>query len=247
MLWLQILLLLLFIYVVIIISKLFFAIYIVRINLKKTIPFNRYIDNSNHYCAVIGDSLAMGLGLSNNSYSLSGLLGRDFSNINIETYAKKGLKLGDLKLYSHILKYILTRKKYKLIIFIVGANDVIRFTPFSEIESDLNDVIKKFKEKADNVIILHGGDVGRSPLFLPPLNWIYTNRTYKLKNIYEKAQEEYNNVYYINLLDDDYSEDFIKNPKNYFSKDLLHVNEKGVEFAYRKILEIIKSNKILFN
>ena len=237
MIWLQFILFFIFVYLLILVLRVLYAIYIVRSVLKKTIPFTKFVGLNNNYCAVIGDSLALGIGIKDNRYTVSGRLSKDFPNFNIETYSKKGLRLNHLNYYSRILTTIFIRQKYKLIIFIVVANDIIKFSSYWNIEYYLNEVIRKFKERAEHIIILHGGNVGESPLFLPPLNWIYDKRTYKLRDIYKRTAGNYNNVYYIDLLN-------IKYSKEFFARDFLHANEKGVEFAYERISQTIRDKKI---
>jgi len=169
-----------------------------------------------------GDSTAVGTGLSDNTDSTAGLLGHDFPDIDLENYSRNGLRLQGL---ADILKK-LQGKHFDLAIFQIGANDIIYFTPLSQIRQDQRRVLDLARNIAQRIIILHSGDIGQSPLFICPITWIYTWRSWHVRKIYIQSQDE--RVSYIDI----YTLNKGKNLSDCYGRDHLHLNKKGYALWY---------------
>jgi len=92
-------------------------------------------------------------------------------------------------------------------------------------------VLRLTREIANKIIILHSGDVGEAPIFLWPLNWIYTQRTLKMRDVYRVASRNagitYLDIYTLNKK--------IKNRQPKFAKDNFHLNDHGYNMWYTYI------------
>jgi len=174
-----------------------------------------------------GDSTAVGIGATDNAMSTSGLFSKNFPDAHIENHSRSGLRLGGMITILNDLQ----GKKFDIAILQIGANDIIRFTPFKEIENDLQHVLRLTRQIAEKIIILHSGDIGDVPIFLWPLNWIYTQRTLKMREIYRAASRNadiaYVDIYTLNKK--------IKNRPQKYAKDNFHLNDYGYTMWYTYI------------
>jgi lysophospholipase L1-like esterase len=172
-----------------------------------------------------GDSTAVGTGLTDNSYSTSGLFSRDFPDADVENYSHNGLRLKGL---AYILK-TLQSKKFDLAVLQIGANDILDFTPLTEIREDQRQVLDLTKHIASKIIILHSGDIGQVPMLIWPFTWIYTWRSLKVREIYMASQD--NRVSYVDI----YTLNKGKDLSSGYAKDNLHLNKEGYALWYSYI------------
>ena len=174
-----------------------------------------------------GDSTAVGIGATDNAMSTSGWFSKDFPDAHVENHSRSGLRLGGLI----VILSDLQGKNFDIAILQIGANDIIRFTPFMEIENNLQQVLRLTRQIAKRIIILHSGDIGEVRIFLWPLNWIYTRRTLKMREIYQAASRNadisYVDIYTLNKK--------IKNIQQKYAKDNFHLNDQGYSMWYTYI------------
>ncbi len=174
-----------------------------------------------------GDSTAVGIGATDNAKSTSGWFSKDFPDAHVENHSRSGLRLGGLIVILNDLQ----GKKFDIAILQIGANDIIRFTPFKEIENNLQQVLRLTRQIAKKIILLHSGDIGEVPLFFWPLNWIYTQRTLKMRDIYRAASRNagisYVDIYALNKKN--------KSIRQKYAKDDFHLNDQGYNMWYTYI------------
>jgi len=169
-----------------------------------------------------GDSTAVGTGLDDNSQSTSGLLSRDFPDFDVENYSRNGLRLKGL---TDILN-TMQDKTFDLAVLQIGANDIIDFTPLEDIKKEEHRVLDLALHIAKKVLILHSGDVGQAPMFIWPVNWIFTWRSLKVREIYIQSQDD--RVSYLDI----YALNKGKNFNGCYAGDNLHLNKKGYAMWY---------------
>jgi lysophospholipase L1-like esterase len=188
-----------------------------------TQPFQKINPQSKFRVLFAGDSTCVGAGASDNSLSTAGWFSRDFPQASIENYSQIGLRLKGLIGILSQLK----GKHYNLAVLQIGANDIMNFTSFKDIERDEKEALQLAKQISGKIIILHSGDIGKAPLFHWPLTWILTWRTLKVREIYKKSQDP--KVSYVDIYQ---LEKSIKNKKYNYSPDHLHLNGQGYHVWY---------------
>ena len=182
-----------------------------------------------------GDSTAVGTGLWDNSKSTAGLFSHDFPDIDLENVSRNGLRLKGL---IDILKG-LQDKTYDLAVLQIGANDIIQWTAFPEIKEEHARVLDLTRHIAQKIIILHYGDIGQSPLFIWPINWLFAWRSLKVRKIYMQVQND--RVAYLDIYALNKGKDF----SDCYARDHLHLNEKGYAIWYGYIKdELLKRHWI---
>jgi len=190
-------------------------------------PWQQHNPSAKMKVLFAGDSTAVGIGATDNAMSTSGWFSKDFPDAHVENHSRSGLRLGGLIVILNDLQ----GKKFDIAILQIGANDIIRFTSFKKIENNLQQVLRLTRKIAKNIIILHSGDMGEVRIFLWPLNWIYTQRTLKMREIYRAASRNadisYVDIYTLNKK--------IKNPQQKYAKDKFHLNDQGYNTWYTYI------------
>jgi len=195
-------------------------------------PFEKLDPQAPLKVLFIGDSTAVGTGASTNLHSTSGWFSQDFPEASIENYSRNGMQLKKLV---DILSQVKGRH-FDLAVVQIGANDIVYLTNLKDIETRQREVIRLTKEIADQVIILHSGDIGDAPLFFWPLTKLYSWRSYKVREIYQKSEDE--RVSYVNIIE---LEKSVKNSRELYAADNFHLNDEGWRTWYQFIkMEIVK-------
>ncbi len=175
-------------------------------------PWQQHNPSAKMKVLFAGDSTAVGIGATDNAMSTSGWFSKYFPDAHVENHSRSGLRLGGL-------------------IVILNANDIIRFTSFKKIENNLQQVLRLTRQIAKTIILLHSGDIGEVRIFLWPLNWIYTQRTLKMREIYRAASRianiSYVDIYTLNKK--------IENGQQKYAKDNFHLNDQGYNTWYTYI------------
>ncbi len=213
----------LFLFIILITSVQFLRVYnCIKLGNENIEPWQRSKPNAVYKVLFAGDSTAVGTGVSDNAQSTAGLLSRDFPDFDVENHSRNGLRLKGLV---DVLKGVQDRK-FDLAILQIGANDILYFTPIQEIQKDERRVLDLAKNIAGNIIILHSGDIGQSPLFIWPFNWVYTWRSLKVREIYSQSQDD--RVSYIDI----YARNKGVNYSDCYARDHLHLNARGYAIWY---------------
>ncbi len=178
----------------------------------------------------LGDSTAVGTGADCPHHTVAGYFAKDFPQANIVNFSRNGRKLDEL-LREWQPK---AQEHYQLAVIQIGGNDILRFTPFENIKHDLPLLLAKVKAIADHVVILHSGNVGLAAVFVWPYNWIMTERTVEMRDIYIQASQNVG-VVYVDLFKNLEHDPMIKNIPLFYSPDCLHPSAAGYHKWYEQI------------
>ncbi len=188
----------------------------------------------------LGDSTAVGTGAQCHHESVAGYFGKDYPQANIINISRNGLKLNELLQ----LWVPAPGDRYDLVVIQVGGNDILRFTPYEEIAADLPQLLARAKSVADQVVILHSGNVGIAPVFIWPFDRIMTARTLKIRAIYQ-AHAKASGVIYIDLFRYLANDPMVGDIGYFYSPDGLHPSGKGYQKWYEQIQHGLKAEGIV--
>ncbi|MDQ3077110.1 MAG: GDSL-type esterase/lipase family protein [bacterium] len=200
------------------------------------VPFQRIIPNAPMKILILGDSLEVGTGAEDPSFSIAGRLGALYPTASIENRAVNGLKLtGLLK----ILDTIDSKNHYSVILVQIGANDIIYQTKMLDIESGANKVLTRLAPQTDKLILLSSGDVGQARIFPFYLKPLMSKRSFEVRDIYTKLASVYG-VTYIDLINSPARKLLNDNPTVYYAQDYLHLNGSGYGLWFDEIKKVLK-------
>jgi len=208
---------------------------------KKSVSFERIDPSAELKILILGDSTAVGTGAMSPSDSVAGRFGRDFPDAHIVNLGKNGNRVKNLVEEFNPEDY----QNFKLVLIQVGGNDILRFTLFSQLEKDLDILLKKSKHASNNVVVLHSGNIGLAPFFPRFLGWIWSYRTRQVRDLYVRLAKENNSVY-VDLYTEKKDDPFLRDVKRFYAQDFLHASGDGYQIWYNKIRESLVMNNINF-
>jgi len=219
--------------------------WIINLSIRKAAPaiestksFQQHDIEAKKKILVIGDSTAVGIGSSDGKYSIAGRFGEDYRNYHIETIATSGHRLNQFIPFPKTLA-----KKYDIVLIQLGANDILKGTSYKDIEVQLKEILLGAHKKSDNVVILHSGNVGLSPMFRFPFNYYMAHRTRKVREIYLELCKKTDTAY-VDLFKEKEGDLFSKDIEKYYAQDKLHLTDEGYAFWYSEVRKAMKENNI---
>ena len=204
------------------------------------VPFQKINPGGYPKILFLGDSTALGIGAEPDK-TVAGYFGAHYPKSHIENISKNGWKIKDLldnfPSYSHY--------SFDLAVIEIGANDILKFTSLTLIETELKTLLDKTKPIAKNIAILHSGNIGAAPFFPKPLGALFTWRTKSVREIYKKIAGE-KGALYVDLFEERENDAFLKDKQKYYAPDYLHLTGAGYKVWYEKIQSTLKENNIKF-
>lgn len=202
--------------------------------------YERVLPEATYRMLIIGDSTAYGTGVLDPNLSVAGLFGKNFPTISLVNLGENGRRTASV---AGALQEF-PDNSFDLILIHTGGNDIVRFTPLSELKTSLTNALATAKQKGKRVVILHSGNVGAAPMFRYPLGWLFTDRTRKVRELYLKKTKELD-VMYVDLFTEAAEDPFLADVKNSYAADGLHLGPRGNEIWFAKIMETLKRNDVV--
>ncbi|MBC7472301.1 MAG: hypothetical protein H7196_03530 [candidate division SR1 bacterium] len=186
---------------------------------------------------VIGDSTALGQGTNSveKSFGYQYLLTNPdlkYQNWSFENRAISGVKI------SEVIKHQLDFEPVDLVMVSIGANDITGNTKPSEFQTSVETLANQLHNKAKQVIWLNIPDFVTSPILLPPLNYILSQREHALNDIIKNISIQ--SGYQIIDVYNGAREPFARDSKRYFGVDSYHPSEAGYAVWVKLIEKTIK-------
>ncbi|OGX26689.1 MAG: hypothetical protein A3D10_02410 [Omnitrophica WOR_2 bacterium RIFCSPHIGHO2_02_FULL_48_11] len=192
----------------------------------------------------IGDSTAVGTGAASNQQSVAGWTGKYWPHIYINNWGENGLRLVDLvDRFQPVLIM-----PYRAVIIQIGGNDILRFSDLAEMEKNLTIVIERAQRIGERVVILHSGNVGLAPVFIWPFDWILTQRTRAVRDLYMRTAKETGAVY-IDLFTERDNDPFFRKDDvpDFYGPDYLHPSGLGYHWWYTRFRQTLDKAYVHFD
>lgn len=188
---------------------------------------------------ILGDSLGVGVGATEQRYSIAGRLAAEYPDVSIINRSVSGAKLEDIA--EHLL---MMDEKYDVIYLHAGANDVIRYTGLAELQATLKVLFAEATKKSTAVVMMQSGSVGFAPLFPAPLDLLYTWRTARAY-IIAKDEAQKAGVLYVDLYRERAADPFLEEPERFFADDGLHPSDEGYRVWFELLAKALEENRLL--
>ena len=213
-----------------------------KVLMTESSPYTQTPTSPTMTILVMGDSTAVGTGATPGT-SVAGRLGADFPQATITNDSKNGEKLDEF------LRHLQARKdeRYDLIVFQIGANDIVGLTPESKIASELAEALALAHTIAKHTIVMCAGNIGLSPTFRWPLSALYTARSRTVLASYATSVATYPEMRYVNLFHEHGQEIFETDPKRYYALDHFHPSSDGYGVWYVGVRQALVSLSLLSN
>lgn len=186
---------------------------------------------------VLGDSTALGQGTNSveKSFGYQYLLANPdlkYQNWSFENRAVSGVKISEL------LKHQLDFEPVDLVMVSIGANDITGSTKPSEFQASVETLSNQLRSKAKQIIWLNIPDFVTSPILLPPLNYILSEREKVLNDIIKNTATQ--SGYQIVDIYNGAREPFARDSERYFGVDKYHPSAAGYAVWVELIQKTLK-------
>jgi lysophospholipase L1-like esterase len=196
----------------------------------RSVSFQNSASPERYRILIVGDSTGVGTGAETPEDSIAGLILRDYPETTIENRAENGAKFADViaQFDEEASDY------YDLILIQAGGNDILRFTSLDTLRDNVGTLLRTAKERAQHVVFMSTGNVGNAPAFMPPLSWVYTSRTRKVRKILMEIAEA-EGIVYVDLFMERSDDPFVSEPERYNAPDFLHPGSEGYRLWYEAL------------
>lgn len=196
-------------------------------------PFQWRPEQPKAHVLVVGDSTGVGTGAGHPGQSLAGRLAIDHPHVAIVNRARNGATTrdatGQLECESD--------RRYDVVLVHVGANDILRRTPLSQLARDVEALIARAQSAGRHVLVTTTPNVGLAPAFFPPLSWWLTLRSRQLRDLFAEACRRHG-AHYANFFHPRSCDPFSREWQRYFAADRFHPSSECYAFVYRALLAI---------
>ena len=182
-------------------------------------PWQRPLVQPSLRLLIVGDSTAVGTGATAPQFSVAGLLGSHFPRLQIDNRARDGAK------FAGLLAQLDGEERFDMVLVMAGGNDVIRLRGLAALQSDVDRVTQRARQRADLVVLMPAGNVGNAPFWWAPVSWLMTWRARRLHAFASEAASRHGAVY-VNLFRETADDPFVQRPA-LNAADGLHPSDAG--------------------
>lgn len=182
---------------------------------------------------VMGDSTGVGTGASDPRDSVAGRIGAAHPDWRIDNLAVNGARAADLAAQGDRAQALPSRPD--LVLILVGGNDVIRLSDWGPVEAALLASVRQAGAHGARVVLVPCGEVGRSPLFLPPVSWWFNARSNTLHQVVASVAVR-TGAQVVDLRTPPEVDPFVQQPARHHAADGLHPSSAGYGVWFRQIV-----------
>lgn len=180
---------------------------------------------------VVGDSTAVGVGAGSPDLSVAGRIAAAFPTARVFNYSKSGARarhvMAQLEQYPH--------DSADVVLIQVCANDVVGVHRIDLIEAQLRAVIDRAKALGARVFLMPGNNFCIAPFFVWPAQAVLTWRAVRIHAMLQRLADE-TRIDFVDLLCDPKEDPFAREPRRYYSEDLLHPSGEGYALYFSALL-----------
>jgi lysophospholipase L1-like esterase len=180
---------------------------------------------------VVGDSTAVGTGAERPENSVAGRLSRLVPDVEIINRAEDGARTGELIQQLGAAPGAV----YDVILIQSGGNDILWFTGLRRLRAATTALLKEAQARAGGVVMMSTGDVGAAPAFPAPIDWLYSWRTRRVRELFVELTTRFE-VEYVDLYDPGAGNPFNANPEKYYATDGLHPSDEGYRLWFEQLV-----------
>jgi lysophospholipase L1-like esterase len=195
---------------------------------------------------IVGDSTAFGMGADRPEDSIAGRLARDFPNAEILNYAVNGSLSGNV--LTQLNKA--NGETFDLILIFTGGNDLWHLTPAGRVRKNLTAALQEANKMSNNhALVLYYANIATAPLFPALVRRFLTWRNERIHGVFIEVCSGLD-VPCIELFtpfrNDLHTDPFEKNPRLYFSLDMVHPSSEGYRVWYNHMWREMNERNFLF-
>lgn len=179
---------------------------------------------------IVGDSTGIGVGCLDPRSTVPGRLAAAFPGTEVVNHSRDGAQSVD------IAQQIATSEgRFDLILIFVGGNDVIRLSRYEAVAEAADHALEIAGGRASHVAVVPPADVGAAPLWVWPLDVLYSRRADNVRRAWQIATSQRTNVHLVDLRMARDGDPFRIKPRRFYSADGIHPSADGYALWFAQI------------
>ena len=124
---------------------------------------------------------------------------------------------------------------FDLMLVFAGGNDVIRLSSYEAVLLAAEYTLDVASSRSDHVAVVPPADVGTAPLWVWPLDVVFSRRAETVRRAWQYAMRERTNVHLVDLRMPRDRDPFRIAPRRYYSPDGIHPSADGYALWFAQI------------
>lgn len=179
---------------------------------------------------IVGDSTGVGIGSMDSRSTVAGRLSAAFPGTEIVNHARDGAESADID-----AQIGASGGRFDLILIFVGGNDAIRLSSYETIAHAAESVLDSASVRSDHVAVIPPADVGTAPVWIWPLDTLFTRRARVVRRAWQFATRERAGVHLVELRLPKDRDPFRISPRRFYSPDGIHPSADGYALWFAQI------------
>ena len=179
---------------------------------------------------VVGDSTGVGIGSSDSRSTVAGRLAAAFPGTAIVNHARDGARSADIPRQIED-----STGHFDLTLVFAGGNDVIHMSSYHAVLQAAEYTLDVASSRSDHVAVVPPADLGTAPLWVWPLDVVFSRRAARVRRAWQYAMRERTNVHLVDLRMPRDRDPFRIAPRRYYSPDGIHPSADGYALWFAQI------------
>lgn len=179
---------------------------------------------------VVGDSTGVGIGSVDSRSTVAGRLAAAFPGTAIVNHAHDSARSFDIPAQIEA-----STGRFDLILIFVGGSDVIRFSSYQSVLVAAEHTLDAASSCSDHVAVVPPADLGAAPIWVWPLDAVFSRRAETVRRAWQYAMRERAHVHLVDLRIPRDRDPFRLAPRRYYSPDGIHPSADGYALWFAQI------------
>ncbi len=196
----------------------------------ETVPFSNADASAARRFLIVGDSTGVGFGTIDSRSTVPGRLAAAFPGTVIINHARDGACSSDLPAQIEA-----SSGRFDLILIFAGGNDVIRLSSYQTVLLAAEHTLDVASSRAASVAVIPPADVGTAPVWVWPLDVLFSRRAEAVRRAWQYAMRERAGVHLVDLRMPRERDPFRLAPRRYYAPDGIHPSADGYALWFAQI------------
>jgi hypothetical protein len=179
---------------------------------------------------VVGDSAGVGIGSFDSRSTVPGRLAAAFPGTVIVNRARDGARLMDIPEQIEG-----SNGHFDLTLIFAGGSDVVRLSSYESVLQAAEYTLDVASSRSDHVAVVPPADVGTAPVWVWPLDVLFSRRAEVVRRAWQYAMRERTNVHLVDLRMPRDRDPFRIAPRRFYSPDGIHPSGDGYALWFAQI------------
>jgi len=179
---------------------------------------------------VVGDSTGVGIGSFDSRSTVAGRLAAAFPGTVIVNHARDRAQSIDIPAQIEA-----SSGHFDLTLIFAGGDDVVRLSSYESVLLAAEHTLDVASARSDHVAVVPPADVGTAPVWVWPLDMLFSRRAETVRRAWQYAMRERSNVHLVDLRMPRDRDPFRIAPRRYYSPDGIHPSADGYALWFAQI------------